>query len=291
MMRIILVFLCLCSLVWSEDAPKRLSLSNESVAVFVTNTESEKGRFAIETTGGDPSRDTDNNQPLIYGRPVPWTSYTTLRIDGKSYVFGGKSSKRMASGVGYGVVKKQIQNDSEIITVTDFDGIEVMQILSFLRNPMSRVKDMIHIEYVVTNKRSKSHQLGLRLMLDTMLGKNDGAPFRLKQHSYQSEQSFSGDSLAPFWQAFDALNAPTVIAQGLLTDPRLNLTTPDRVLLSNWGLLTDNAWTIKYKEGRSFVREGELELDTALALYWNERTLAPSESVRFRSAYGLGVWL
>ena len=182
MMRIILVFLCLCSLVWSEDAPKRLSLSNESVAVFVTNTESEKGRFAIETTGGDPSRDTDNNQPLIYGRPVPWTSYTTLRIDGKSYVFGGKSSKRMASGVGYGVVKKQIQNDSEIITVTDFDGIEVMQILSFLRNPMSRVKDMIHIEYVVTNKRSKSHQLGLRLMLDTMLGKNDGAPFRLKQH-------------------------------------------------------------------------------------------------------------
>ena len=63
-----------------------------------------------------------------------------------------------------------------------------------------------------------------------------GRHLDLNNISYQSEQSFSGDSLAPFWQAFDALNAPTVIAQGLLTDPRLNLTTPDRVLLSNWGL-------------------------------------------------------
>src|SRR5690606_23962174 len=71
-------------------------LYNEYIAIIVNATEENTGRFAVQTTGGDPDRESDNESPLIYMIPgqVPWTSYATVRIDGIDYVFGGKATER-----------------------------------------------------------------------------------------------------------------------------------------------------------------------------------------------------
>ena len=42
------------------------SLENEFLRVVVNPGPDHKGRFAIETTKGDPTRATYDNQPLIY---------------------------------------------------------------------------------------------------------------------------------------------------------------------------------------------------------------------------------
>ena len=277
---------CLTGLV-AETSPL-LRLANDAIVIQVTDTETDKGRFSIETVGGDPSRKNDDLQPLIYGRPIPWTSFTTIRIEGQNYAFGGPTKKRAGKSLLLGNVTQQEVTNNAIVTTVMMNEIESKQRLSLFRNPLSRVMDTVLIEYEVTNTSTRSKSVGLRLMLDTMLGQNDGAPFRLKQHAYQSEQDFSIKTMASYWQAFDSLSQPNVIAQGVLSHPESGILPPDRLLLSNWGLLADHAWDFSYKEGRSFVREGELELDTALAFYWNETMLAPGETRRYQTLYGLG---
>ena len=81
----------------------------------------------------------------------------------------------------------------------------------FFRNPLSRVEDLALIEYEVKNRHP--HPIScVRMMLDTLLGQND-KPFRIKDVAYQSEQLFKGNQIAAYFQAFDSLNNPRVIAQ------------------------------------------------------------------------------
>ena len=54
------------------------------------------------------------------------------------------------------------------------------------------------------------------LVLDTMLGSNDGAPLRVEESAIISDTAFSGDQIPDFWQAFDSLSDPRVTAQGTL---------------------------------------------------------------------------
>ncbi|NBV83267.1 hypothetical protein EBR57_04000 [bacterium] len=258
---------------------------------MVNQNTQDQGRFAIETTSGDPGNPSDNEQSLIYGRPIPWTSYTTLRIDDDDYIFGGPSrklEKRTGKELQTGTPVRQVTTDDRIITDFDYDGITARQVLSFFRTPTTRVKDSALIEYEITNKTKKSITLGIRVMLDTKLGSNDGAPFRIGSRAITSEILVPKADLLPYWQTFDSLTAPTVVAQGTLESPEDGLTPPDRLVLANWGTLADNPWAADYQEGRSFVRVGEEEKDTALALMWEPITLRPGQSRRIRTAYGLG---
>ena len=68
----------------------------------------------------------DDNQLLIYGRPTPWTSYTTIKIDGKNYIFGGPSKKtqrRTGKLTTFGEVVSQEKNAESLSTVVKFDKI------------------------------------------------------------------------------------------------------------------------------------------------------------------------
>ena len=60
-------------------------LENEFIKIILNKGPQDQGRFSIETTNGDPLNLSDNNQLLIYGRPIPWTSYTTIKIDDQNF--------------------------------------------------------------------------------------------------------------------------------------------------------------------------------------------------------------
>ncbi len=89
-----------------------------------------------------------------------------------------------------------------------------------------------------------------------------------------------------FWQAFDQLSNPKVMAQGTVIGS--GLTTPDEMYFSNWGSLADDPWEFDFNPGREFIRKGEFELDSAMALFWYEEPLKPGESRRYTTNYGLG---
>ncbi|MBT5954272.1 hypothetical protein HOG98_06085 [bacterium] len=271
---------------------KAIVLENEFIRLIVNKGPIDEGRFAIETTLGDPENNDDDYQSLIFGKPIPWTSYSTVFIDDTPYVFGGKNKKiqkRSGSHFNYGKVTSQQNIDEGIETVSSFDSdVEAKQRLSFFRNPSTKIKDTTLIHYTITNNDSVTHNIGFRILLDTKLGQNDAAPFRMGPHAIDSEVQFQSSELQDFWQTFDDLISPNIVAQGTLNLPEEGVIEPDQITLANWGTLVDHPWDIPYEEGRSFVREGEFEHDTSLTLLWNPKPLGPGASFDYKTLYGLG---
>jgi len=293
---ILSLFLIVFSIQLAAQTPqtasqKTLAIQNEFLQIIVNDSEQDKGRFSVETTGGDPSNPNDNQKSLIFGRPIPWTSYTTVLIDNEPYVFGGenfKIAKRSGKQLNYGMLVSQMKTNEGVVSEYKFGAIRVVQRLDLFRNPSTKVRDSVLISYQVYNLDVVPHRVGIRVMLDTKLGENDGAPFRIGARAITDEIRFSGSDLQDYWQTFDSLVSPNVIAQGVLSLPESKIFPPDQLVLANWGTLADNVWNVDVVKGRSFVREGELEKDTALALYWDPVALAPNQSTSFKTIYGLG---
>jgi len=264
-----------------------LSTSNEFIRIRVNPGPQEAGRFAVDTTGGDPSRSADDNQVLIYGSREPWTSFTTVLVDGQPMVFGGPTSRRAGKEAPVGVITVAPKlSDGAITCVVRFGEIEVTQEVGLARSPTTRVKDAARIAYQITNRGQSEHVVGLRIVLDTMLGSNDGAPLRAGANAISRATQLTGSDLPDYWQAFDSLSQPAVISQGTLRAP--GLTPPDRLDMVDWGSLADAPWDFPFPQGADFTRRGEQEQDTAAALYWNPTPLRPGESRTYATLYGVG---
>jgi len=271
----------------NEDEHNNLRFGNEYIVIVVNQNQNSQGRFAVETTGGAPARENDDNKPLIYGRPNPWTSYTSLWINDQKYVFGGLTERRAGDGARYGeVIQEPTVEDNKIVTKTRFDNIVVEQILSIVKSSTTGLADSAQIQYRVTNEGQQEEKVGLRIMLDTMLGENDGAPFRLGEDTISTDKLYYDKQLDDFWQAFDSVSNPQVTSQGSFIGP--DVSTPDRVYFSDWGSLADGVWDFDFNPGQDFMRKGEYEIDSAMAMYWVPEILEPGQTKTYITKYGLG---
>jgi hypothetical protein len=263
-------------------------VANEYISIIVNGGKENTGRFSINTTGGDPDRVGDENKPLVYGMADPWTSYTTVQVDGSNYVFGGRTQTSAGRQGPFGklVFGPEVVEGNVIRTICETGPVETEQLLSFTRSSTTGLRDTARIAYRLTNRDTVPHLVGMRLMLDTMLGANDGAPFRVKEQAVTTDTVFTKETIPDFWQAFDSLADPQVMSQGTLRGP--GVTTPDRVYFTNWGVLAEKVWDFDFEPGRVFLRKGEFELDSAIAMFWDPITLPPGESVTWVTYYGLG---
>lgn len=271
---------------WTQADEGVVTIANEFIKIRVNAGPENAGRFAVGTTGGDPARPADDNKVLIYGSQQPWTSYTTIWVDGTSYVFGGKTDKRAGKSGRYGTVTQApVAKGDRILCASRLGPVEVTQELSFARSVTTRMLDTARISYTVANKDSAPHNVGLRITLDTMLGDNDGAPLRIGDRAVTTATSLAGAAIPDYWQAFDSLSNPTVTAQGTLR--ARDVRPPDRMIAVDWGTAADNPWEFKVPN-RDFTRLGEEELDSAALLVWDPQPLAPGESRAYTTFYGLG---
>ena len=263
-------------------------VANEYISIIVNGGQENTGRFSINTTGGDPDRIGDENKPLVYGMADPWTSYTTIQVDGVNYVFGGPTQTSAGRQGPFGelISGPEIGQGNAVSTVYQLGPIRAEQLLSFTRSSTTGLQDTARIAYTLTNEDSVSHRVAMRLMLDTMLGANDGAPFRVEEQAVTTDTLFTRAAMPEFWQAFDSLANAQVMSQGTLRGP--GVTTPDRVYFTNWGVLAESIWDFDFELGRIFLRKGEFELDSAIAMFWDAVSLEPGESVTWITYYGLG---
>jgi hypothetical protein len=271
---------------YAEDQ-SLVKIENEYIKIFVNNTSDGRGRFAVDVTGGDPDRKDDDGQPLIYGRPIPWTSYTTINMNGLLFAFGGPVSKRAGEGLATGLmIQKPEVRDEAIVTVWRYGDLEVTQYLSIVDGPTTGLPDTARIAYTMVNRGQVNHSVGLRICLDAMLGENDGAPFRMGERQILTDYVAQGIAIQSYWQAFDSLEEPKVIAQGTLAGGEL--TTPEYLYFSNWGTFADQPWKPALVAGRDFTRTGEFEYDSAVALMWDVTNLPPGAALTRVTYYGLG---
>ncbi|MGG3466112.1 hypothetical protein ABES02_00785 [Neobacillus pocheonensis] len=231
------------------------------------------GRFTIGTINGNPEITKDDYKNLLFGHPSPWSSYSTINIDGDiiQYQPNAKLPTTNAS---------ELSNTSEL--KVDNKQISIQQILKIVKNPNTNREDSVEIKYVIKNNDSQLHDIGLRIMMDTMLGNNDSAPFRIPGlGAVTTEKEFTGDNIPEYWQAFDNLENPSVIAQGHLTKTDNK---PDKVQFTNWGRVYDNSWNYSISPNSS-------NGDSAVSIYWNNRPINPGESREYTTYYGLSEFL
>jgi hypothetical protein len=264
-----------------------LSLSNKYVRIFINNTAEETGRFAIDVAGGDPNRADDDQKALIYGHPKPWTSFTTLRINDRNYVFGKATNKRPGKKLPDGeIVSPPLVNEGRITMKCQYGAVTVEQILELTKSPTTGALDTARIKYILKNTGTAPVEVGLRTTFDTLVGNNDGAPFRLGKQEITTETALDSKDFPDFWQAFDSLDQPSVIAQGTLKGG--DVTPPDRLIFTNWGKAADHPWDIAVEPGASFLRSGEDELDSAVVMLWSPKTISAGETRVITMYYGLG---
>jgi len=230
------------------------------------------GNFTMGTRLGDPDNLSDDNLRMLFGHPDVPTGATTLRVDGTDYWNLGDTTQ-----IGE-LVEGPATMGGTNSTVWSAGGIRFTQNLQLLPGSSGR-EDALRMKCVAENTDTAAHEVGVRIFLDTQLGDNDGAPFRIPGiGDVQQELDLSGDMVPETWQSFDDLANPTIQTQGTLVG--FQATRPDRAVWANWGRLNDAPF--------DFVPESIAISDSAVALYWNPVSLQPGQTATYVSYYGLG---
>ena len=234
-------------------------IKNEYLELYYKN-----GIYSLGTIEGDPTLSTDNNKRLLYGYPGSGTSFTTIRIDGSNYMFTPDT-------VSY--------TENVISASAVYNDVSITLNYSLITNQYTGREDVTEFSYNIKNIGSSSHDVGVRIMFDTMLGGNDASPFRIPNvGDTSSETDLVGDDVPEFWQSFDSLTKPSVIAQGTIKNS--SSASPDRVRFTNWNLARNNYWDYSRTSGSA-------NADSAVCIYWNPRSLSSGDDYNCKTYYGL----
>ena len=237
-------------------------ISNEYLKVCVEERH-DNLQYYIDTTGGNPDSDADNNAKLLYHT----TSKTFAEVDGECRVFGWATP----------VISAEL---GSITVSNNYKNVDFTKSFTFVPNKVNGREDVVEIRFTATNNSNESHQVGSRIMLDTMLGENDAAPFRVAGiGAVTTRTQLNSDSIPESYQAFDSLDNPTVVSTGSFATGSGK---PDIVQFNRWRTSNDNV---------VLVPECDAELtigDSAVNAIWNPVTLAPGESKSYVVYYGIG---
>lgn len=257
-----------------DERNDRAFISNEYVEYcIVTNRNGGIGLYSIGTTGGNPSISSDDNKYLLFEHGNATTSYATIVVDGDAF-FGDH-----LWGEDFTATQSYNSATGAHTTTYQFNSIEVKQIFTIVDNNSTGRKDVVEVKYVVTNKDRVAHDIGFRIMFDTMLADNDDAPFRVPgTGDVITETEYEGDDVPQYWQAFDSLTDPTTIAQG--TFIRAGYRAPDKVQFASWEGVVSTPWNYEVTPG---MENG----DSAVTVIWNEKALAAGSSETYVTYYGL----
>jgi hypothetical protein len=259
------------------------SIKNDTIELLVNG---EDGRFAVKTVEGSPNRSEDENKSLLYLKEIPETTFTTFRIDGKDYIYGNSYNGIMMEG---GFTDAPKTKGMANISTWKAEDIEIAQKLEMTDNVSSSDVGNVKISYLITNKGTSSKSIGTRVLMDTMLGNNDGSRVSLDGKSdITFETEVTGDDIPVYWRTTDSAENPKVVSYGFIKG--WGNTEPDRMTIAHWSALSSTKWDYSINRDRniSSVLNEYKSADSAVALYWEPKTLEPGQSVQVETYYGLG---
>ena len=159
------------------------------------------------------------------------------------------------------------------------------------------------MKYTLRNAGTVGHKVGLRFMLDTYIGENDGVPFTIpgKAGLCDTQQVFNTPAEIPdFIQALEHadLKNPGTVAHLTLKvlDSAGKIEPPSRAQLGAWpnqslqafGYPTALGSMTRWEVPLAPIRALPQQPDSAVTLYWDEKFLEPGQLREMAFAYGLG---
>jgi hypothetical protein len=225
-------------------------------------------------------------QKLLTFSPTGGTNSTMLRIAGRDIELGDASGKWLERGVkmknvpGFGEGTHSVYRHGAIEVHQNLRIIPSSHGVEVSRGEFRRLLDTVRVDYALYNKGGKAHKVGLRVMIDTLIGQNDGVPFTVPGSAglVNTSADFTDpDDVPDFIEALERpnLNSPGTVAHLSLRTSRLE--TPSRVTLTHW--MGAPPWDVPVRNIGS---------DSAVVMYWPEKALAPGARRLVGFAYGLG---
>jgi hypothetical protein len=241
-------------------------------------------RFGLETKG----QGVGNGKQLTFSRDGE-SNTTVVRIDGQAVEFG------VAPGTVLSTPSVPSYRPGESLrskAVWSWNNVQVTQALDLVpgRQPADvdgtpkRLLDTCLIGYQIQNLDDQAHRVGIRVLIDTLIGSHDGVPFMVPGRNglVDTFADFNTPKQVPDF--IQALEVPNLRAPGTVAHMSLKLgegfEAPDRVSLTHWPGLNYRAWNIPLRPMGS---------DSAVALYWREKALQPGAKRTLGFAYGLGT--
>jgi hypothetical protein len=222
---------------------------------------------------------------------------TVARIDGSDFAFGlapdhGKwalgSEKGRAVGK-YGGKARTFEFTNGIF-VTQTVTIEPSEPVQVASGEYQRLLTQCLVRYSIHNRDPKrTHQVGLRVLMDTCIGENDGVPFTFPGVSevVSTKRDFHGPDMPDFVQV---LEKPNLRDPGIILQLNLRfsekLEPPDRFQLTRYPVSNKNPdKRILNKWDVPGVDMGD---DSCVVIYWKPTDLAPNKKRELAFTYGLG---
>lgn len=270
-------------------APAPLPTADYRLAVVEIGSDG-RGQFGLISTTGDPASTQDNRKKLTYS-PIGDTNNTRIWIDGETPVYGTGSFLGLGGGR---FTEEPHLVDGALRSVWRAGDVEAALTVSYANGSNTRRVDTAKIQYVLTNRGGRSYDVGLRIMLDTLIGDNDGVPFVVPGRSGITDRAvrLRGASVPDFMQALEYAD---LVNPGVIVNMTLrgaDATPPDEVVISAW-CSEDVAWdyyALLGGDGHPLDRCGRAgdTPDSAIGLYYAARPLGPGEGREIVAYYGLG---
>jgi hypothetical protein len=241
-------------------AGEDVQISNSYLILSVFD---DTGSFNLRTTDG---------KLLLY--PAD-TSNIAFQVDGvtqKSTVYGG--------GLNYYITQRPtITAPDTVIVKWKMSGISLAITYRLVGNNLQ-------ITATLANEDSISHQAGVRFLLDTQLGPNDGAPLYAPNIGVKTYETDMPSPTFNYWMAYDFYPNPSLQAYCTF------ITIPDRIAFTWWPNSFNSIWDYTVNPNQRFYTPGYTYSpysDSAVLIYYNPVPLAPGVSKTVMFTYGLSL--
>jgi hypothetical protein len=273
-------------------------------------------RFGLEMLGDPGQEGAEQPKRLTFDR---WgrTNNTCVRLDGREALFGhhlrGKPVGRWVERevpLGKDATGRQREGLRSTWVWVD-THVQLTQQVEVVPGTQSRLLDTCLVRYTLENQDSEPHDVGVRFMLDTFIGANDGVPFYVpgRPEPCNTQLRFDRPEDVPdYIQALendtgDLSNPGTVatlqfrVGQGLEPPDRVTLGGWPNDLLSKFGVVGADGlktmWEVPVVPMKEMERlapriQYKAEPDSAVAIYWGPRTLAAGARRDVGFTIGLG---
>lgn len=222
---------------------------------------------------------------LMYGYPVPHsTSHFVLSVDGRqasNNPWFPSSVERLTGELDY--TPDSLGSPRSSIRFREFEGIEVTQRLipvnrSFTDVPRGVGGQYYRIEYDIANNSGRQRNVGLMLLIDTMIDDNDAAQMDADGTRVSTQTSFTGRNIPSELIVWRAPGNRNDLAGSLVTD-KGRAVRPDALYVGKWPYFHKTVWSVAV--------DGATYTDSGILAKWDEAPVAAGGNRYLATHYGL----
>jgi hypothetical protein len=252
---------------------------------------SDRMRFGVMMHGvPDPRPEYHDKSKRLTYEEQGLSNNTIVKIDGSEYYFGTTTPTSKW-------VKKKVKIDKKgrhgWVSIMDFnrEKVRVTQHVEIVPGSTGLL-DTLLIYYTIENRSDAPHKVGIRVMMDTYIGANDGVPFTIpgEKGFLDTMREFSQKEIPDYIEAIEKPDDPkdhgTVARMGLKVSlPKVDLEPIERMLICRWPGNKETGWDW---EPTAMNDPPDKAKDSCVALYWAYRNMNAEETRRMAFTYGLG---